>query len=436
MLILVAGLITACTKRNPDLCCTTDAECSAIGFSSHAPCDLGVCVKNECTTAPNTCDDDSDCAAGTFCVAGSCTACASSTTCPTAAPVCDAVAHDCRACAQDSECASLACDLAAGTCVDPAEILYASPHGADTDPCTRAAPCALAGAAQRVNSNQSYIALLPGNHTGGASFKDQVVTIAGNGATIEQIDPHTSTIDIEGGVVTIRDIHFEEHLLSNPSGDGVAVLFGRKTTLNINKLTSHTTLLLAIYGGGPNDISLTNSTLSGRSLNNLTDGHITIDRCAFDSELFVRGSLTLTNSILVSQPDSPAITLFDNEQSTSNSTAINNTFIGGRLPCNSNAFRLNSNIMVNTKIEYTPGTCYYSYNLFSPDIVSNSVTNIIGDPKFVDAAAHNFHLRSDSPARDAADPFLVSAAHDYDGTPRPQGPRYDIGAFEFIPATP
>jgi hypothetical protein len=62
------------------------------------------------------------------------------------------------------------------------------------------------------------------------------------------------------------------------------------------------------------------------------------------------------------------------------------------------------------------------------------------DPRFVNANAGDFHLRSDSPAVNAGTiPDVYSTFRsrygldiqvDYDGTPRPLGSRHDIGAFE------
>jgi hypothetical protein len=55
--------------------------------------------------------------------------------------------------------------------------------------------------------------------------------------------------------------------------------------------------------------------------------------------------------------------------------------------------------------------------------------NIEGDPMFVDAAEGNFRLTEASAAIDAG-MALEDVTHDFDGTERPVGDAYDIGAFE------
>lgn len=55
---------------------------------------------------------------------------------------------------------------------------------------------------------------------------------------------------------------------------------------------------------------------------------------------------------------------------------------------------------------------------------------LTGDPRFVNARQENFHLQQGSAAINKG-LALTDVPHDKDGVKRPQGPAFDIGAFEF-----
>jgi polygalacturonase len=56
--------------------------------------------------------------------------------------------------------------------------------------------------------------------------------------------------------------------------------------------------------------------------------------------------------------------------------------------------------------------------------------NVSGDPVFVNAAAANFHLQKNSPARGQGAPDIAPAT-DLDGKPRPKNAPVDIGAYQY-----
>jgi hypothetical protein len=85
-----------------------------------------------------------------------------------------------------------------------------------------------------------------------------------------------------------------------------------------------------------------------------------------------------------------------------------------------------TNVVVRNNISTAPqmlssGTC----NGIS---LSNNDTST--DPRLVDPELGSFQLRETSPAIDVAD-IAFSAVLDHNGTPRPQGGGFDIGAFEY-----
>jgi hypothetical protein len=74
-----------------------------------------------------------------------------------------------------------------------------------------------------------------------------------------------------------------------------------------------------------------------------------------------------------------------------------------------------------------------SNNLFfgagaAPPYLTGSIS---GDPLLANAAGGDFHLTRGSPAVDAGKP--TSVATDIEGTPRPAGTAFDVGAYEVAP---
>jgi hypothetical protein len=53
----------------------------------------------------------------------------------------------------------------------------------------------------------------------------------------------------------------------------------------------------------------------------------------------------------------------------------------------------------------------------------------VGDPKFVDLSAKDFHLQAGSPAIDVG--AQLSYTVDFDGNSMPVGPVPDLGAYEW-----
>ena len=89
-----------------------------------------------------------------------------------------------------------------------------------------------------------------------------------------------------------------------------------------------------------------------------------------------------------------------------------------------------SNLIVRNNIFYNNGSNIN--NSSGSTTVSNNLT---ADPRFVNAGAGDFHLQAGSPAIDTG--MTVSEiTTDLDKTPRPQGGRFTIGAYEYTDRAP
>jgi len=119
------------------------------------------------------------------------------------------------------------------------------------------------------------------------------------------------------------------------------------------------------------------------------------------------------------------------------------TFIGSSLLCGSglpacaggtgDGVCIDNSILTSTSGDAVQGAgCSVSHSIAMPQAAAlNGSSNLVNvDPLFVGGGS--FALKSSSPAVDAADPNAVDNV-DLVGTLRPQGPRNDIGAYEYKP---
>jgi hypothetical protein len=104
-----------------------------------------------------------------------------------------------------------------------------------------------------------------------------------------------------------------------------------------------------------------------------------------------------------------------------NNTSYANTGNGILIGSGSNGTEIMNNLTFNNAIA----------NLSNGGTATVSQFNLTGiDPKFVNPSALDFSLQAGSPAIDAG-AVLPTITSDILGAPRPVGPRFDIGAFEY-----
>lgn len=108
---------TACTKTNPNTCCTTQEDCDEHGIPLGTSCAAGlICTNNLCVDA--SCQADSDCAAPTgHCSSDHvCVECDANAQCSSGA--CDLATHACVECFENSHCMFGVCDTSKQLCVE------------------------------------------------------------------------------------------------------------------------------------------------------------------------------------------------------------------------------------------------------------------------------------------------------------------------------
>jgi hypothetical protein len=180
------------------------------------------------------------------------------------------------------------------------------------------------------------------------------------------------------------------------------------------------------------------------------------DDYSHDHGLYIyNGPYVITNNIFYNQAAGWNIQTSPGSHDIS---IVNNTLIGGVNPNKNGCMMLwgqNTNVTIQNNIFYK-GVGYaidnyqttQSGSLFDHNLVYGSSSGIVGsiggsltqtnnvmnvDPQFVAPASYDYHLQSASSAVDAG--ASVSVASDFDGNPRPLGPAFDLGAYEYTGST-
>jgi hypothetical protein len=466
----------ACTKPNPNRCCTDEADCNAKGIPVGSVCDVGlVCRGNQCISEPctsaaacdeaapycvaelcsETCAEDAHCPGfaqdprSIFCMAGTCVECRDAADCPSTAPVCNA--GSCRGCNADSDCASGVCDNDEAKCIAEASVVYVAPSGSTTSNCTRADPCTLARAFTVADANRPAIKLGSGSNSMGGTgpIGSKAVTIYGPGNVSGDGGP------LDSATLRLRDVVWtgSPGCMNSATNMPKPVLDLKRVDLAASNIVVDTCdaiirdskIRSTASPGTQIPLISTNGEFAG--INGATTNRgstVTIERTvldggdpAIDSIRF--STVQISNSIFKNQGTSSGWIRTGNNSGTG---AVRfSTFYKSVLKCAvvaGNGFLESSNNIFFNVVSGAPadtatGTyCSHTYDLVIPQATSlaGSGNKLAVDPRFLNASGGDFHLMANSPAIDAADPASTQAT-DFDGTARPQGAARDMGAFEY-----
>lgn len=459
-------LMLSCQELNPEFC--TEHPADVVCFDAGGGGGSGI--------ANVSCASDSECASPAPVCEKTRSMCVQCTAdepgaCGGATPICgdDDV---CRSCAIDTECESMTC-LPDGSCAAALNVLYVAIDGSDTSSCIPTEKCSLLRAIALIDGTRSTIRLDPGWYT--FASRELILTttmrLVGRGAVLDH-GPESGVEIGNGNTVIIRrgtasppphvELDYVEVVGGSrhaaTSGVGIAcensILIlheGNVNTNNFAGITSFNCVLTIThsriaqnYGYG---LSLLNGNMvmsrsvisenpaGGIIVSGMTGGELTFD---LQNNFIVRNGLLSsdTGGVSFEQLSPPGPYVFDFNTVAFN--AANGTVPGPGVTCQTvqdAAPVFANNIVFNnaTPLSFTQVSgdrCSWVFSDIAPlppiPIVGG---NIVVDPQFVDVAQGDFHLGSDSPLRDAADPAATLGV-DIDGQARPQGTGREMGADE------
>jgi hypothetical protein len=250
-------------------------------------------------------------------------------------------------------------------------------------------------------------------------------------------------------------VHGSGATLSNPTGnDGATVVTDRVTFSNLSIVNGSGRAVDLGSGGLRNvhvtgqsgglgasgNVTLTDVTFtgtgSGIAIDTSGSTTLTADRMTIEG-LWTKGiaavnlgsNVTVTNTLIYGTADL-AIDLSRADSAMLAFVTVADS--GSDSGTGPRAVSCAASVVVRDSIIWAPGNtqrvalqgCNVASSIIGPDPISG-VSN--ADPQFVNAGAHDYHLAAGSPARDAVDTGPVT---DFEGDPRPQGPKYDLGADE------
>lgn len=221
-----------------------------------------------------------------------------------------------------------------------------------------------------------------------------------------------------GAELTVTNSRFEENRAQH--GGAIQVLLGRITLLRSTFLLNNDdksagTLNLRM-GDGTNSLIANNLIARSKSLTGLKT--IEVSRGV---NFTVEPSVTFYHNTIAHPTTSGATAIYIDS---GKAQVVNNILAG-------HTYGLSNN----------NGSVSAGYNLYDVSNPANAQvgaiqpfqegTVLVDDPLFVNQSTGNYWLQKGSPAIDAG--YAVSVNTDIEGTARPQGDGYDLGAYEYVP---
>ena len=382
--------------------CGSNGDCKVAGFPI---CDTtmndGTCV--QCTTAMHD-------------------ACRDTT------PVC--TSDVCGPCTMHSQCSSRAC-LIDGSCADATLVAYVR-QGGGTTMCTDAQPCAKVSDAVKVKS----IVKIEGPVT-----EDKSIPV--DGKTIQIVaDPGSKLTRTGGGIILdvkndSADLRVSDLEITGGTGPVVQLSLGApKATLTRVKININQGIgILAMAGA----LRITQSTVSanaggGISLTSGAQFEI-VNNVITGNGVPTGGGATLVGGISLNATEAGTRRIEFN--TIANNGAANAIAAGVNCQVAQPPITANNIVWDNTsgtgKLQIG-GNCNWNYSDIGDPMNTTppaGTGNLAAYPSFVNPGS-NYHLNSDSVAKNAADP-AATVTVDIEGTVRPQEGRSDMGAYEFKP---
>jgi hypothetical protein len=396
----------ACPAERPYCVDQRCAECR-----DDFDCDLGAPVCGADSGLCRACQDDRDCSGrpeATRCLVaeGACIQCLGPEECGAEAPFCDR--HVCRGCRADTECASDVCDDGSGRCFDEDRVIYLAENGQTTGTCTRAAPCnSFALGLAQVTSSRDVIKAAPGTYHGPILISGQTVTIRALGATLRPLTFDQDIVTVTGGA----DVTIVGPRITGAGGTARPV--GVKCDGATSTLRLHRSHVVDNSGGvriAGCQYALVNNIIAGNGAASSVFGGVYISEIATGGLHQFEFNTVSRNVGTEGAITGVACATITTQLSFSSSIVYGNQVSGAGTQVGGD------------------DDCRWTYSIVGPQGIAGD-TNLASDPLFVNPGGGDFHIRTNSPAKNTADP-AATIRIDIDGDRRPQGPYADRGADE------